>query len=479
MRQALSDVGCSRFSDVLRLLTERGLGSAASERTFRRVYDNGPSREQRPEGRQAAEAIAQLTADPDALMVHFRRCWSSEFETGAAGAEGLRRNWFAVVPRQHGRTFASVDLVEVTNQRKGSIWGTITRVSPDSEQEAGLRWDFRGILRGDRGIFLTFSPIGPNNESSAGVIFMRRIASRSQSYEGGYVRLDEGTGEFLSRSYGWYQTVPQTALPRVALLDLDNTLRSGWLIREWVEFLAGEQMDGAAKCLERIETAFRTFGEEGAVSHDALSNDTAQAYAAMMRGKPPSLVEELAADFAVGEGERYRFVAPLVECLKELSVAPIIVSGAPAELVSRHAHDLAVEEFSGLTLRLGADGFFDGTIVSNPGLGSVKRRMASETRTHQRSVVLAVGDSDSDRLMLQAAPSRIVVGGLVPDPSWPAESVLAVDPGGATPSQVVDWLRTRIDPDERFGPATDLSQALLGETRAAKRRSERPGDTNP
>jgi phosphoserine phosphatase len=474
LRKELSDAGCRSFAEVWRRVEAAGLDGLASQRTYRRIYNEGPALKPHTEGERAAEALAGLTSNADAIMAAFLSCWSLRGSGSSRGDHRLRSRWFAVVPRQEGRPFASVDLVEVRKQTAETISGGITRLLP--AHEGRLRWDFRGVRRGDQRIFMTFLPVGPNNEISTGVIFLRRAAFREEQYEGGYVRLDEGTGEFLIRDYGWYQTVPQSALPRVALLDLDGTLRSGWVIREWLAFLVGEQFDGAAECLARVDPMLKKF-DTGTLTHDALSNDSAQAYAALMKGKSRALVEELASLFVASDADTYSFSEQLVESLKDLSVAPIIVSGAPAEIASRYADRLGVDECHSLTLNVGADGRFAGSIARNPGLASIKRRIAGEFRSQFRTVVLAVGDSESDQPMLQIAGSRIIVGSLEPDPSWPAESLLCVGQDEPSDEDLLHWVRERIGPDDRFSLTPGMTEELMREL-VAKRQAQRSGDSS-
>jgi phosphoserine phosphatase len=465
LQQGLAEAGWRNFADVWRVVLERGLADLSAERSFRRVY-NGETLNPRAAAHQALATLGSLAPDPTAIADAFEQCWSRP-SSDRSRKGGLRSNWFAVVPRQDGRLFASVDQVVITRQTTMMLSGDIVRVLPESRQEAGLKWHFRGVRGDDGSLYLTFWPVGPNNVVSTGVIYMGRDASRAESYEGSYVRREKVGGEFMTRIYGWYQAVPKTAWPRVALLDLDNTLRAGWSMRDWVEWLAGDGIPNADQCLERIDAAFQAFGE-GALNHDELSNQTAQAYASMMKGKEQATVRELAEDFAAGEIGVHAFVAPLISRLESLTVAPIIVSGAPVELVSEYASILGVEEFFGLALGVDAKGRFDGSIVSNPGLASAKRRVTGEVRAQLRTVVLALGDSESDMPMLNTAGHRVVVGDLSSDPEWLPESVLRVDPEVTSAQELLAWLDARIDPDERFGTPGGLAGMLLEQQRLAR-----------
>jgi phosphoserine phosphatase len=447
LRQGLREEGLRTFAEVWRRVLELGT-PVASDRTFRRVFNDGPTPSPHAEQRAAAEVLANLTREPARITAAFVRYWELKASL-ASRSDRIRSMWWAVVPRQDGRPYASVDRVEVLNQKPKKISGRIVRVLPDSKHEAGLEWAFRGYRRGEQGIFLTFLPNGPNNDLSTGVIYMRRSSYRTELYEGFYVRMDENATDFVTRTYGWYQSVPQGALPRVALLDLDNTLRSGWFIKSWLEFLGGERIRGAYACADRLDVSLDAYAR-GELSHDALAKECAEAYAELMRGESQEVVNELGGEFVRDDLETFDFVRTLLEELEARSVAPIIVSGAPAEVVRPYAANLGVDEFHALELGVGSDGCFDGTLANNPGLGSVKRRIASELRESFREPVLAVGDSASDLPLFRVAANRIVVGELAPQQNWPSDSVLGLDPDGVSPANVAAWISARIEHDMHF-----------------------------
>lgn len=54
--------------------------------------------------------------------------------------------------------------------------------------------------------------------------------------------------------------VPPEAFRRVALLDLDNTLRKDWTVRRWLRFLGRNGMSSASEALAEIEKLMGSFG---------------------------------------------------------------------------------------------------------------------------------------------------------------------------------------------------------------------------
>src|SRR5205823_6662982 len=130
---------------------------------------------------------------------------------------------------------------------------------------------------------------------------------------------------------------------------LDNTLVADWTIRPWLQALARrpDWRKSATACAAEIEQFVDEF-RNGTLDHDSLVDRCEQAYVALMTGRSTSEVDDAAAVFFESRKNRKRehdFVRPLVDYLRERGVAPIIVSGAPGELVSRYARSLGITEW--------------------------------------------------------------------------------------------------------------------------------------
>lgn len=335
------------------------------------------------------------------------------------------------------------------------ISGTIQRLSPDDQGD--LHWNFHGT-RYAEAIFVAFWPLERRNARSRGTISLTRPDYESARegpdlYYGHYTRLlDESTG-LLTRQYGWYKEVPASAFPRVALLDLDNSLVADWTIRPWLQALGrrpGWRKEATA-CRAAIEVLVEKF-KQRAIDHDELVDSCEQSYVELMTGRSAADVDDAAAVFFDSRKNRRRehdFVRPLVDYLKEWGVAPIIISGAPAELVSRYARSLGISEWHGFTLAVDGD-TYTGSVQCNPGTTTEKERIVAQTIRQKREVVLALGDSESDAPLWDVAPSKVIVGdGCLLDEVNP-EEVYKIDPSIKVWPDLRRWLDKAVPPGEDF-----------------------------
>ena len=469
VQRLLQSDGMSNFGDVWkRLVASRG-DSAADRKTFRRFYRFGPPTRPRDRSHAVLEAVAGISSNPDELRALVQEFWSVSASDPVASIDSgeIHETWFAIVPVQDGRSYTSVDHVEIRKLTLNKVTGFIRRLAPPSD--SGHEWHFSGTRLGNQALFLSFWPAGTNNEFSRGTIrLLRARGARRHHYEGEYERLDE-SGELLTRRYTWQRTIPKSALHQVALLDLDNTLHASWSIRAWVEYLAGEGLGGADACLQQIDSALARFND-AALSHDQLATECASAYAVMLKGKRRDEIGSLAAGFAGDQDDLFAFARPLVGCLEDHLVSPVIVSGAPHEVVEHYATELGIEETFSLRLAIDENGCYTGDIDANHGLAAMKREVVNAFTAQQRKIVLAIGDSPSDRPLWQHARYRIIVGGLPPATRWPTERVMTIVPEEVSVAEIVDWVNSRLIAEREQGSSAeqDLMVTLIDQVGQAK-----------
>jgi HAD superfamily phosphoserine phosphatase-like hydrolase len=233
----------------------------------------------------------------------------------------------------------------------------------------------------------------------------------------------------------------------VALLDLDNTLVADWTIRPWLKALARRSgwRTEAKACAQDIEV-FMTQMATGEIDHDELVGLCERRYVELMAGRPVAEVEEAAEQFVASRHNKQRehdFVRPLVAWLKDRCIAPIIVSGAPAELVRQYAAHLQISEYHGFSLVV-ENGLYTDKVLGNPGSTIEKARIVSQTIRRRRRVVLALGDSQSDMGLWDAAPNKVIVGSaeLLDDDG--AEEVFRIMPSTTSWQDLNGWLDERL-----------------------------------
>lgn len=392
-------------------------------------------------GRRAAGQADSLTRELEALWSKSARSLTNEL--------GFPLKWFSVIPKQRDRNYVSVDIIRIDSLEGDLLTASAVRIRPSTER--GLHWRCTGTMHGSDALFLTFWPIESHNSRSRGSIALAKADYRNDYYVGHYTRQADHETGLVTREYGWYQQLPSFALHRVAVLDLDNTLRSDWSVRPWLRFLARRSgWTEAASCATTVDSCVGLY-EHDEIDHDTLIDRCTSAYCALFRGRSEQEVADLAAVFINSHTRRalHGYVVPLLEKLRQRRVAPVIISGAPNALVTRYARLLGMDKSFGLSLRT-EGGIYDGTVEDNPGVTRRKGEIVRDIAGQQREIVLAIGDSESDLALWDAAENCIVVGRAKVSRPWEPDRAFRLDPEQTTFNEIEAWIDRVIPHDPDF-----------------------------
>ena len=239
LQRALRDAGIDSAADTAAVLHKKNI--SISRATIDRYWSNRLPTDNKLVSRNAMEAIAGLTEHPADIMRDWEELLSrardvrygkSSEAASNDEPESAQRSakWLQVIPLQGTRLYHSVDLVEFT-EMGNSIEGTFRRLSPEAEE--GYLWKIRGYAQGDDAYYYAFYAHHESAAVSVGAMSLMVADFRPRSYKGQYSRRDLPPGggwELAHRRVEWYKKLPTRYLNRVALLDLDNTLRKGWTI---------------------------------------------------------------------------------------------------------------------------------------------------------------------------------------------------------------------------------------------------------
>lgn len=222
---------------------------------------------------------------------------------------------------------------------------------------------------------------------------------------------------------------------RVALLDWDNTLHHGWTLEPWVRYLV-DKGQAPPRLAAEGEQLTRDYLEGRLEDHSDLAHRANTLYAAAAAGWATADVAALVGPY-LDEIDRplvYPFVPALLAWLVDHGIEPVVVTGAPAELVAPYVEP-AGGRVVGLTLAE-ADGRYTGAIGRNPGPAGEKTRAVAEVLADGCEVALAAGDSVSDLPLLQAGRRQLVVANPGLALAFPGTSLL-VEPQSMSPADLV------------------------------------------
>ncbi len=354
-----------------------------------------------------------------------------------------------------GRLSTGIDVAEIEIYGE-EIHLDAHRIAPESDLD--LRWRGTGVEReGYR--FMTFSSLDAVRNRSFGVMALRRAGyAREEYFDGYYFRpADPVAGQPIQlerRRIAWLKSAPLGAWPRVALLDWDNTLHQGWTLLPWCAFLEQESLIPAdAGLVQQIESLLAGYPSEQ--DHDELAAQTAELYARAIRDASPEVLRNAARRFTADPRRfrPFRWTDSFLRGLTDIGIAPVIISGAPVEVLAAWAAGrsdhvagcfglLAPNATSAAQPSEYLAAIVPGEI--NPGMTEGKQHFVGQIRQARRRVVLAVGDSASDRPLWEAAEYKIYVGtSAVPQAGSPVSLTMA-DPAAGDADELLNWVAERV-----------------------------------
>jgi phosphoserine phosphatase len=221
----------------------------------------------------------------------------------------------------------------------------------------------------------------------------------------------------------------------VALLDWDGTIRDGFTIMDWVGFLLRRKLV-TLDILCRLKDAFSARAH-GKISHDELAFRAAAIYADSLSGSHCECISKEAMQFI--DQDRCKILPLSLEIIRYFQAQKlqvVVVSGAPHEVISCYRKLYGLSEIHGLQLET-KSGIYTGNIVENPGISAGKREVVSEMLAAKTgSIVVAMGNSDSDMPLFDAAKVKIVVN----NPSVRTAGACLHLNGTMDLHHVLDWL---------------------------------------
>ena len=228
----------------------------------------------------------------------------------------------------------------------------------------------------------------------------------------------------------------------VALFDWDGTLHRGQTVQPWVHFLRDRGVF-SPECSESLDREFAEY--DGSIAgYEPFVARALALYAAGLRGQSATTVASLAREFVRQDLENvFAFVDPLLSRLDEAGVAPILISGSPIEVIEAFADAVGIDQVHATVLEV-VDDLYTGRVEAETASGAAKTALTAEYV--DRPIAVAGGDSIADLPMLEAARSRLVVGGGVPLRA--DRRTLVVDPEAADLRPLARFLDAQLAPWE-------------------------------
>lgn len=227
---------------------------------------------------------------------------------------------------------------------------------------------------------------------------------------------------------------------RVAVLDWDNSLHLGFTMGPWMHALERHARDAATA--DRFDRALADH-EAGRLAYDAFALLAEELYTALMDGRMAADVEAVAAYLVPIDALRPG-TPELIAALLARDIQPILISGAPIEVLRAHAAVLGIApgDVTGWTLERDGGRYLGRLASGNTARGGSKAHIVARVVDAGAEVVLGVGDSEADRPLVDAAR----IG------AW-------IDPHPADESARVRWT-DRTTGEGGAGSLADLAQVI-------------------
>lgn len=195
--------------------------------------------------------------------------------------------------------------------------------------------------------------------------------------------------------------------PLIALLDWDNTLSQGFTITRWAAFLAARGLFRSADA-QSIARYISDYAG-GTVTYSQLASNVPEHYASGLKGQHVERIEHEARTFVNSDAHNlFAFTATLVTELAAADISPIVISGAPTEILAVYRERLHLSRIWGVEVEK-VNGRYAGALSTNPATRATKQAIIDAEVDRSWQVVLALGDSESDLPLLSIASARLIV----------------------------------------------------------------------
>lgn len=180
---------------------------------------------------------------------------------------------------------------------------------------------------------------------------------------------------------------------RYAVFDWDNTIRKGFTLFSWIDFLYDEGILNKkfGQKIEKIQTRY----VEGKINHDEYAKIACEVYAKEMKGISEDERKELLDKYIENDKESiFSFADDIFECMYCYSIKPIVISGAPRYIVEYYAKRFGLYEIYAFSENY-VDGYCDGGVNYNYGMNK-KNTIEKLCKLYGDRPIVGFGDSYSD-----------------------------------------------------------------------------------
>jgi phosphoserine phosphatase len=186
-------------------------------------------------------------------------------------------------------------------------------------------------------------------------------------------------------------------------LDWDGTLRKGYGIVDWTNFLdESGKFDPEAAVRERDLVSNYLAGK---IPYIQAVFDVGVIYAEGLAGQKVEDTLGLAAQFAGNDKAIFDFTPVLFKILLKNNIKIVLISNTPQVMLDEYRKHFGLTEVYGLQVEEQA-GSWANQVIMNPGLSEVKRKIVTDL-VNRYNIILGMGDTHEDAPLLESARIRL------------------------------------------------------------------------
>lgn len=209
---------------------------------------------------------------------------------------------------------------------------------------------------------------------------------------------------------------------KYAVLDWDNTVRNGYTIFGFVEFLIKESVlpISVKQNIDEWDRKYRA----GTITHDQYAEYACRDFANSLLGYSVSCIDELAQKYI--DCDRFHlfpFAKTIFDFLHKHEIAPIIISGAPLCVLDKYKKELHIHDIFAFDLDT-CRGEYTGLVGSNYGYN--KEKIIAELVVKYGALpFMGFGDSSSDEPLILTARHGFLISNKLSDNLFPQATFIS------------------------------------------------------
>jgi phosphoserine phosphatase len=195
---------------------------------------------------------------------------------------------------------------------------------------------------------------------------------------------------------------------KACVTDWDGTLRPGFMIADWLGYLAAELQISACYYKTMLSLIQRYKDDE--LEYRNFASEAVATYGEALEGLKCKDVDEVSSSFAKKDVKNlFPFTINLLNAINKAGMSIHVLSGSPLRPILSYARHLPISSVFAVDAVCTSKGVFEGKIAKNYALRRYKREAIQSLKSKGFRIHIALGDSSADVPLLNAAEHSFLI----------------------------------------------------------------------